>query len=175
MAITESTAPLRLEPLSRDHLSGLLETAEEFRIAGEHEFDDVLEDPKAFFAEVDRYSRGEGLPPDRVPMNWFLLFAGERVLGCGRLRHWLIPALELDGGHIGYAIRPSERRRGVATALPSLLLDRARQIGLDRVLLTAADTNTASRRVIEINGGVSDGTRISPNTGEAMCLYWISL
>jgi len=58
--------------------------------------------------------------------------------------------LEL-GGHIGYVIRPGARRRG--TPPPR------RQLGVDRALVTCDVTNTASRKVIEANGGEFEDRR----------------
>ena len=100
---------------------------------------------------------------------------GERILGGSRLRHRLIPVLELDGGNIGYEIRPSERRLGHATQLLALTLERARGLGLARVLLTVEPGNLASVRVVEKNGGVTGKATRSPNTGARMRQYWIDL
>ena len=71
------------------------------------------------------------------------------------------------------SIRPSARRRGLATWSLATVLDRARAIDLDRVLLTCLDGNTASARTIERNGGVFEDTR---DTDEGVLRrYWISL
>ncbi|MCG8592530.1 MAG: GNAT family N-acetyltransferase [Proteobacteria bacterium] len=99
---------------------------------------------------------------------------GRRLVGGARLRHRLIPVLHLDGGHIGYEIRPSDRRRGYATELLRCVLAEAASRGLTRVLLTAAQDNAASIRVIESNGGEADGTSLSPSSRKIMRRYWIS-
>ena len=89
------------------------------------------------------------------------------------LRRRLSPALHLDGGHIGYHVRPSLRGRGYATAILSRTLREARHIGIRSVLLTVADTNLASIRVIEKNRGVFERVTISPRSGDTMHRYWI--
>jgi predicted acetyltransferase len=165
----------RLERLSRAHAAALRAMAAEFHADGDPRFDDLLEDEAAFYARVDRFERGVDLPEDRVRMTWYLLFEADELLGAARLRHRLIPVLLRDGGHIGYEIRPSRRRRGCGQALLGLMLDEARAIGLDRVLLTTEATNTASTRLIEAAGGESDGLSVSPNTGETMRRFWIDL
>ena len=82
---------------------------------------------------------------------------------------------ELDGGHIGYEIRPGERRQGFGSALLRLTLQEARGIGLSRVLLTAEPTNLGSIGVIQGNGGAFADTSVSPRTGREMNRYWIEL
>ena len=69
------------------------------------------------------------------------------------IRHELNDALRVEGGHIGYDTVPSFRGRGVATAMLREALPVARALGLTEVLLTCDDTNSASIRVIERNGG----------------------
>jgi len=70
-----------------------------------------------------------------------------------RLRPELTPALEIQGGHIGYDVAPSVRRRGYGTQLLRLTLPRAREAGLSKVLLTVDSDNVASIRIIASNGG----------------------
>ncbi|MEC3976261.1 GNAT family N-acetyltransferase [Amycolatopsis sp. H20-H5] len=79
---------------------------------------------------------------------------GNRYLGRVRLNLELNDELREFGGHIGYDIRPSARGQGHATALLAATLQLARGLGIPTALLTCAPENTASRRVIERNGGV---------------------
>jgi predicted acetyltransferase len=70
----------------------------------------------------------------------------------------------LEGGHIGYDTVPSSRGRGIATEMLRKALPIARKLGLSEVLLTCNDTNSASIRVIEANGGVLVATKsLEPN------------
>lgn len=82
-------------------------------------------------------------------------------LGELTIRHRLNRRLRYKGGHIGYSVRPTRRRRGHATLMLGLSLPVASQLGIDPALITCDDTNVASRRVIEANGGslasASDG------------------
>ncbi|AWS48682.1 GNAT family N-acetyltransferase [Streptosporangium sp. 'caverna'] len=117
----------------------------------------ALHAPSAFDAYVTRVlgereeaaARAIGF----VPMTTLWWAEGERLLGRLAIRHRLIPALEKDGGHIGYDVRPSVRRQGHATAMLAAALPIARSLGITEALLTCDDTNTASQRVIEANGG----------------------
>jgi predicted acetyltransferase len=79
----------------------------------------------------------------------------------------------LWAGHIGYGIRPSARRRGLATWAVGRMLDEARMLGLDRVLAVCAVDNFASVKTIERCGGVFEGIR-DTKFGSAR-RYWIEL
>nr|WP_228395104.1 GNAT family N-acetyltransferase [Modestobacter roseus] len=74
---------------------------------------------------------------------------------------------------MGYGIRPSARRRGLVTWALGEVLPVARRMGLDRVLVTCADDNVASARVIERAGGVLEDVR-ETELGRAR-RYWITL
>jgi predicted acetyltransferase len=166
---------LRFERLDRIHEQPLLDLAEEFRDEGDDRFDGLLADPDSYFDLANRFENDRDLPPDRVPMTQYLLFDGDRLVGGSRLRRRLIPVLLLDGGNIGYEVRRSARRRGYATEILRRTLEKARKLGLDRVLLTTEVSNVGSNRVIERAGGVRDEDSISPRTGDRMKRFWIDL
>jgi len=84
---------------------------------------------------------------------------GDEYLGRLAIRHRLTPHLLEYGGHIGYDIRPSARRRGHATAMLGASLPWARELGIDPVLVTCDNDNVGSRKVIEGNGGVLEDRR----------------
>jgi predicted acetyltransferase len=90
------------------------------------------------------------------------------------IRHELNENLKMEGGHIGYDTVPEFRGRGVATRMLAGALPVARRLGLERVLLTCNDSNAASIRVIEKNGGVLETTRAIPGKGLKR-YYWIDL
>lgn len=79
------------------------------------------------------------------------------------------------GGHIGYSVRPDERRRGYASWMLAQGLDYCRSMGLRKVLITCLDTNEASRRTILHAGGVYESTEHEPNENENLERYWITL
>jgi len=92
-------------------------------------------------------------PAGFVPMTTLWWVEQDRFLGRLAIRHRLTPALREAGGHIGYDVRPSARRRGHARAMLAAALPIARALGIDEALLTCDETNVVSRRVIEANGG----------------------
>ena len=89
------------------------------------------------------------------------------MLGGIGLRH----RLDDEVGHLGYGIRPSARRRGLASwALGEMLVEARAALGVDRVLVTCLADNAASARTIERCGGVLDGTR--ETTHGPVLRYW---
>jgi predicted acetyltransferase len=92
------------------------------------------------------------------------------VLGGIALRHYFDDRF----GHIGYGIRPSARRRGLASwALGQMLGEARAALGLDRVFIPCLADNTASARTIERNGGVLEGIRHNGHSQARR--YWIDL
>ena len=153
--------------------------AEEFRAAREPFVHAELGRARSDFAGLIRSWRdeaaGRNLPDGYVPSTRYWLVRGGRILGTARLRHHLVPALEDFGGHIGYEVRPSERRCGYATHFLGEMLAKARQLGLRRVLVTCNNDNVASARVIQKNGGVLDSESYSPRSRCITQRYWIEL
>ena len=77
-------------------------------------------------------------------------------------------------GHIGYGVRPSARRRGLASwALGEMLGEARAALGVDRVLVPCLADNIASARTIERNGGVLEGIRDTEHG--PVKRYWINL
>jgi predicted acetyltransferase len=96
----------------------------------------------------------------------------DRVLGGIALRYGPNDYV-LQVGHIGYGIRPSSRRRGLATWALGRMLDEARTLGLDRVLLVCAVDNLASMKTIEQQGGIFEGVRDTEHG--PVRRYWIKI
>jgi predicted acetyltransferase len=149
--------------------------AQEWLDHGNDRYRLALEDFDAYLARVDRCRDAKQIPAGWVPGTEFWLDddAGE-IVACVRLRFWLTPLLEVEGGHIGYDVRPSSRRRGFGTAALGLVLPEARRRGLERVRLTADSDNLPSIKIIERHGGVLCGEAISGKTGKPVRQYWIS-
>ena len=150
--------------------------AEEYLAKGDQRYQEAIRDFESFIQLCSDEAVGRNLAPGRVPRSTFWLVRdGQRILGCSRLRHTLNAFLEELGGHIGYDIRPSERRRGYGTQILRMTLDKARNLGLKRVLVTADSPNVASWRIIENNGGILHGEKLSQHTGQLLRKYWIDL
>ncbi len=110
-----------------------------------------------------------------VPRTHLWAVAEEQFVGRISVLHELNDALRVEGGNIGYDTVPSFRGRGVATEMLRQALPVARGLGLTAVLLTCDDTNAASIRVIERNGGTLRETRAIHADRPLKRYYWITL
>lgn len=110
-----------------------------------------------------------------IPKTHLWAIADAQFVGRISIHHALNDALRVVGGHIGYDTVPSFRGRGVATEMLRQALPVARSLGLGEVLLTCDDTNAASIRVIERNGGSLRETRVFDASRPPKRYYWISL
>lgn len=131
-----------------------------------------LEDPDEFRRLV-RERRAAELPETprpsgHVPCTFlWIVGEGDEYLGSIALRHELTDFLLEQGGHIGYSVRPSARRRGNATAAVRQTLELAGEMGMDRVLITCDEDNAASRTTIERVGGEYEDSRAGKRR------YWV--
>jgi predicted acetyltransferase len=109
----------------------------------------------------------------RVHCDYLWIVEDDEYLGVIALRHALTEFLLRAGGHVGYGVRPTARGRGLAAWALHAILPRAREIGLERLLVTCDDTNLASARTIEKVGGVLEDVR-ETELGLTR-RYWIAL
>ena len=117
---------------------------------------------------AERVAEGERVVDPRWVLNTNLWWVdGDEYVGRMSIRHELNDWLREVGGHIGYDVRRSRRREGHATAMLAAALPVARDLGIERALVTCDDDNIASRIVIERNGGVLEDLR------RGKLRYWV--
>lgn len=110
-----------------------------------------------------------------VPDSTFFCLDKERniFVGAVNIRHYLNERLLQSGGHIGDGVRPSERRKGIATEMIRLALIECKKLGIEKVLMVCDKENIGSAKSILNNGGVLENEII--NDGVVEQRYWISL
>jgi predicted acetyltransferase len=123
----------------------------------------------------DLLARRDQPQPGRVPESVFWLVEHDTYIGRLALRHALNNSLRQIGGHIGYEIRPTQRRRGYGTLILKLGLREAAAIGLERTLVTCDDDNIGSAKIIEANGGVLNDTVVVEGHRAPVRRYWIAI
>lgn len=111
-----------------------------------------------------------------VPSHTFLAIRkrDNRIIGVIDLRHHIDhPILGTWGGHCGYSVRPSERRKGYAKEMLRLDKLKAKELGINKMLVTCDEGNDASEKTILANGGIYEKT--IDVDGDKMKRFWISI
>lgn len=122
-----------------------------------------------FIHSLNQNEKGINLPTGYVPATVLCGFVGDDLVARVNLRHTLNDFLLKVGGHIGYGVIPSYRRKGVAKAMLQGALRECMNLGLKKILVTCDDDNIASAKTIESADGVLEDTIDSKRR------YWISL
>lgn len=119
---------------------------------------------------------GKSILPGQVPYSTFwLINEDKQLIGFSNIRHYLTPASSIEGGHIGYSIRPSERKKGFGKLQLKLILKKCLQIGIKEVMITCDFDNIASAKIIEANHGIRVGEAISPRSKKLVFQYLIKI
>jgi predicted acetyltransferase len=140
-------------------------------------FGNAVQAPREDFADYVRQllAREHTPPPPLVADTTYWAIRDDEMVGRISIRHQLTEHLRREGGHVGFIVRPSARRQGVATEMLRQLLatDRARTLG--RVLLTCDEHNAASERTIRKCGGVFEDLIDVDATTPRQKRFWIDV
>ena len=133
---------------------------------------------KTDYKNFEQYKNNiEILQPNEkyVPDSTFFCLDLDRniFVGAVNIRHYLNEQLLLDGGHIGDGVRPSERRKGIATQMIGLALNECKKLGITKVLMVCDKDNVASSKSIINNGGILENEIIVD--GKLIQRYWIEI
>jgi predicted acetyltransferase len=171
---------LHLEFPEKRHERMWREIVAEFEAAGEEMYPYALKlaltDYDEYLAKTNDFHNNLNVPERYVQQTTYFLLdeKGEKILGAINIRHRLNDYLLKKGGNIGYGIAPSERRKGYATKMLALALEKCRALGIERALVTCDRDNTASAKTITNNGGVLEN-ELTEDNGNIVQRYWINL
>ena len=156
-----------------------IDTDEKIRYSGFSDLQKYRENYAEWLRHIEIYTKKETLPEGLVIGEVFFTVrkSDNKLVGIISIRHELNEYLYNYGGHIGYSILPSERRKGYAYKQLLLGLKYCKSIGIKRVLISCLDYNTGSSKTIEKAGGILENIVESEKCGEKVYKrrYWISL
>jgi predicted acetyltransferase len=170
---------MRLVEPSKEMEAYFIEMANDNMQANELRYKFAFEENFDFNSYIEKLhddSKAEKIKPGYVPSTTFWLVDDHgKILGVSRLRHYLLPHLEIEGGHIGYDVPPSERMKGYGTILLKHVLLKAEEMGINKVLITCDADNIGSAKIIKNNGGVYENEVTSTESGKPVSRYWINI
>lgn len=128
-----------------------------------------LEEYPEWLRKEDERSVQVGIVDELPAITTYWLFENGKPVGYGKIRHELTDKLRFAGGNVGYTIINEARNRGLGKKILAMLLEKAREMGLEKVLITVQNHNTPSMSVILANGGKLD------HVTDLRHYYWIEL
>jgi len=136
-----------------------------------------MDNPIDWLNQVDLLSVKETVPEGFVQSTQFLCIRKRDncLVGMIQVRHYFNEFLEKFGGHIGYSVRPSERRKGYAKQMLRDCLEYCKALNFEKVLVTCIDNNEGSRKTIIANGGIYETTVFEPKEKVNLERYWIKI
>ena len=114
---------------------------------------------------------------NRVPGKTFLLIRknDNKIVGTINIRWNLSEKMLKFGGHIGYGIRPTERRKGYNKIQLYLVLLEAQKLNLDKVMLDCSVDNLGSDKTIKELGGILERCELDESDNTMTNVYWINV
>ncbi|MBQ9123397.1 MAG: GNAT family N-acetyltransferase [Lachnospiraceae bacterium] len=130
-------------------------------IMAESSFDGCLSmrrmpDPKEYVEYCTEFANPSRVLKENGARGTVLLCirkSDNKMVGCMQVHHVLNEQMKNITGHVGYSVRPSERRKGYATKMLEKAKDYLGSFGFSEIYLSCLPENEASRRTILANGG----------------------
>lgn len=160
---------LELIPSFVDNLREQIKAGKPVRT--QEEIAEIEKDPEKALERYLNFTPEEG----RLPAIHLWYAEGNKFIGRISIRTQLNEDFAMFGGNIGYSITVTEQRKGHGThMLCDGLAYCKNDLALKKVLITCDETNIASIKVIEKNGGMLENTVEYPKHG-LVRRYWITL
>lgn len=134
-------------------------------------FEEALD--RCLKTEDEEYAKSVG----RCQSRTFLLIRenDNKIVGTINVRWNLNEAMLRFGGHIGYGIRPTERRKGYNKINLYLGMLEAKKVGLEKVMLDCDVNNLGSDKTLKALGGKLERTEVDPSDGILTNVYWFNV
>ena len=125
--------------------------------------------------EIEKNSKKETVSPGRVQAAVYFSVrkSDNKIVGIINIRYELNQILLQHGGHIGYAIRATERRKGYGHTQLALGLEKCKERSIDKVLVTCRVHNVGSEKIIKSCGGLLEDIRYCEDQNDNFKRYWI--
>lgn len=145
------------------------------RFSGFNSLEEYKENYEEWITYIKNQLNKQTVQNGLVTANTFFTIrkSDNKLVGIINIRHELNDYLFNYGGHIGYSILPSERRKGYAYKQLLLGLEFCKNLNIENVLITCVDYNTGSSKTIEKVGGVLENIVFNPNKNTKEKRYWI--
>ena len=118
----------------------------------------------------------KNLPQDFSPQTIYIALNEEdKIVGAIGLRWKEVPVLMNFGGFVGYSVRPKERGKGYATEILRQALEKFKDAGRDKILISCKNFNDASKKKKKKNEGVYDSDFFNEEEGYTYSKYWVNI
>lgn len=171
---------MRLELLSRlppanllDFLQDLGDGENGFGGSRIHHADFSLDAYLQRFCDMDDPERIE--PYLARQSNFWVINAEDCIVGMLKIRHYLTVLTRENGGHLGYYVRRSHRGQGLGKLTLKLGLEKLREFGVTKALITIYPENIASIKVTTAVGGIYQDTIYHEESSHEINRYSIEL
>lgn len=148
---------------------------QEYKLSGAGIGNERLNNFNKWLEKIQNDTSEQTLEEGRVQATLYMAIrkSDNKLVGTIQIRHKLNEKLLIHGGNIGYGVRPSERRKGYAKQMLQLALEKSKDLGLKKVLITCDKDNIGSSRTILANGGKLEN-ELEYN-GVLIQRYWITI
>lgn len=139
---------MKRETEAKDYIGEFREAGSEINGSGGL---DEINDYSDWIRQKINESKGINLQKNRVPASTYFVVRKEddRIIGMVNIRHNINKYLEESFvGHIGYAVRPSERKKGYGTKILEKGLLKLKELGIEKAIIGCYENNVASKKVI---------------------------
>jgi predicted acetyltransferase len=171
-------ADMELIELTNEYFNDFLKMAQEFDAESDNRYSKHVKDKISFEQYIEylgKFKNIETVPDGFVQSYTFFAVDEKKLIGAIRYRPKINDGLLLEGGHIGYDVRPTFRNLGYASAMLKIIIEKIKPTHEGKILITCDSNNLVSEKVILKNHGILENETISQRTGKKIKRFWIEL